>query len=163
MPQLFTVPQYVANLWALLQKIPAGEWAAMPDPRINPNAQVFSVQAKGADLFKFRRTLEPEQSAILLQLVLELRNAMPQIVVDMAKLIGVGRILEVAREISGASGGLVDDVDFTAQLAEALEAFRRAESVVPRRPGERMADWIDRVVMRLNSMNNLLSDMKDGV
>lgn len=139
----------------------------MPDPRINPNVQVFSVQARGADLFKFRRTLEPEQSAILLQLVLELRNAMPQIVDDMAKLIGVGRILEVAREISGASGGLVDDLvddlDFTAQLAEALEAFRRAESVVPRRPDERMADWIDRVVMRLNSMNNLLSDMKDGV
>jgi hypothetical protein len=160
MPQLFTVPQYVANLWALLQKLPDGEWVATPT---NPGARIFSVQAKGVELFRFRRSLEPEQSAALLQLVLELRNVMPQLVIDMAKLIGVGRILSVAREISEDSRSQIDDVEFTAQLADALEAFRRAESIVPRKPDERMVDWIDRVVMRLKTMNSLLNDMKDGV
>jgi hypothetical protein len=88
---------------------------------------------------------------------------MPQLVIDMAKLIGVGRILSVAREISEDSRSQIDDVEFTAQLADALEAFRRAESIVPRKPDERMVDWIDRVVMRLKTMNSLLNDMKDGV
>jgi hypothetical protein len=52
----------------------------------------------------------------------------------------------------------VNDVEFTAQLAEALEAFRRAESVVPREPGERMTAWVERVVYRLLVLEKLASE-----
>ena len=164
MARLLTVPPYLANLWQLMKKLPEGEWVASPNPKENNGSRRYMVTAKDVPLFRVTRILEPDQSEALMLLIMGLKNAMPSLVMDMAKLKGVERILSVCREVSGYDPKVpIDDVAFTAQLAEALESFGRAESVVPRLPNERMTDWVDRVVYRLLVLERMQSEDPEDV
>lgn len=164
MARLLTVPPYLANLWQLMKKLPDGEWVVTPNPKEVNGSRRYMVTAKDVALFRVTRLLEPEQSEALMLLIIGLRNAMPSLVMDMAKLRGVERILAVCREVAGYDPKVpIDEVAFTAQLAEALESFGRAESVVPRLPNERMTDWVDRVVYRLLVLERLQQEDSNDV
>lgn len=154
--RLITVQPYLADLWHLMKKLPEGIWSAVPDPSGSESLGRHSLQAGDTEILRVRRPHTgdqwgpDEQTKTVLALIVGLRNCMPQLVVDMAALIGVQRILNVAREVSGTDQDMrVDELQFTLQLAEALEAFKRAEDVIPRHPDERMTAWVERVVHRL--------------
>jgi hypothetical protein len=74
----------------------------------------------------------------------------------MAKYIALSKILTIARDIANeGQASELNDVEFAAFLVEAVEALRRAESVIPRERGERTIDWIDRVVYKLQILDGL--------
>lgn len=163
--RLITVQPYLADLWHLMKKLPEGQWSAVPDPSGSESLGRHSLQAGGTEILRVRRPHTgdqwgpDEQTKTVLALIVGLRNCMPQLVVDMATLIGVQRILNVAREVSGTDqDAQVDELQFTLQLAEALEAFKRAEDVIPRHPNERMTAWVERVVHRLAVLETISKD-----
>ena len=142
-----------------MRKLPEGAWTYSLKSGIRPELGRYVISAKHVELFQVNKLIDAETTDTALQLITGLRNSMPQLVIDMAKLTGVSRILNVTREVAGdGQTQPVNDVEFTAQLAEALEAFRRAESVVPREPGERMTAWVERVVYRLLVLEKLASE-----
>lgn len=142
-----------------MKRLPEGAWSYSLRPDIRPELGRYVVSARDKELFQVNKLIDSETTDLALQLITGLRNSMPQLVIDMAKLTGVSRILNVTREVAGdGQTQPVNDVEFTAQLAEALEAFRRAESVVPREPGERMTAWVERVVYRLLVLEKLASE-----
>lgn len=154
MSKLLTVPPYLATLWQLMKKLPQGEWVLSAP--VNSTSRRNTIVAKEVPIARITKLLEQDQSEAMILLILGLRNALPTIVIDMAKYIALSKILTIARDIANeGQASELNDVEFAAFLVEAVEALRRAESVIPRERGERTIDWIDRVVYKLQILDGL--------
>jgi hypothetical protein len=137
-----------------MKKLPQGEWVLSAP--VNSTSRRNTIVAKEVPIARITKLLEQDQSEAMILLILGLRNALPTIVIDMAKYIALSKILTIARDIANeGQASELNDVEFAAFLVEAVEALRRAESVIPRERGERTIDWIDRVVYKLQILDGL--------
>jgi hypothetical protein len=150
--KLLTVPPYLAVLWQLMKRLPQGEWTL--ELPLESQSRRNQVLVNGAPILRIKNLLEKGQSEALLPFILGMKNALPAIVMDMAKHIAMGKVLAIVKEITEEyHGSTLSDVELAAFLAESLEAFKRAESVVPRERGERPIDWIERVIYKLQILD----------